>query len=108
MRSSASRSLLRQITAFAYLAPYLSANVAIAVWAVARSGADQISRRSALAAVWTDLALQLRFLFKMCLLGGGLMSAAPERPSDDVSGLDTLLRQPDRDAPDFLDRPADQ
>jgi hypothetical protein len=54
------------------------------------------------------LALQLRFKFEMCLLGGGLMSAAPERPSDDVSGLDTLLRQPDRDAPDFLDRPADQ
>lgn len=40
----------RQVTACSYLAPYFSANIAIAVSAVARSGAVQISRRSALAA----------------------------------------------------------
>src|SRR4051812_2396388 len=43
------------MTAFSYLAPYFSANVATAVFAVARSGAAQIWRRSALAAGCTDL-----------------------------------------------------
>jgi hypothetical protein len=43
----------------------------------------------------------------MCLSGGGLVSAAPERPGDDVGGFDASLREPDRDAADFLNRPTD-
>jgi hypothetical protein len=39
----------------------------------------------------------------MNLSGGGLMGASPERPGDDVSGLDASLRKSDGDAPDFLD-----
>ena len=39
---------------------------------------------------------------------GGLVRSLPERPCDDVSGLDAALGEPDGDAPDFLDRPADQ
>jgi hypothetical protein len=38
----------------------------------------------------------------------GLVSASPERPSDDVRGLDTPLCEFDGDAADFLDGPADQ
>jgi hypothetical protein len=54
------------------------------------------------------LTLQLRILLQMRLLGGGLVSTAPKRPSDDVSRFDAALREPDRDATDLLDRPADQ
>jgi hypothetical protein len=77
------------------------------------------------------LALQLRFLaflaavcfagltaltpfgvgrstFEMSVSGGRLMRASPERPRDDVSGLDAPLRQAYGDAADLLDRPADQ
>ena len=36
------------------------------------------------------------------------MRPSPERPCDDVSGLDAPLREPDRDAADLLHRPADQ
>ncbi len=36
------------------------------------------------------------------------MSPSPERPSDDVSGLDASLGEADGDASDLLDRPADQ
>src|SRR5687767_8406397 len=53
--SSAPRSFARHATAFSYLAPYFPAKVATAASAVARSGAVQISRRSALAAGWTGL-----------------------------------------------------
>ena len=38
----------------------------------------------------------------------GLMGASPERPCDDVGGLDAPLRELYGDAADFLDRPADQ
>jgi hypothetical protein len=38
--------LIRHSTALSYFGAYFSANVAIAVSAVARSGASQISRRS--------------------------------------------------------------
>src|SRR3954471_20789977 len=54
------------MTAFSYLAPYFSANVAIAVFAVARSGAAQIWRRSALAAGWTDLGSLSSTLAVLC------------------------------------------
>jgi hypothetical protein len=54
------------------------------------------------------IALQLRFLFEMCATRFSLMSASPEGPRDDVSGLDTLLCKLDGDTSDFLDRPADQ
>jgi hypothetical protein len=37
-----------------------------------------------------------------------LVSASPERPCDDVGGLDAALCEFHGDAADFLDRPADQ
>ncbi len=40
-----------------------------------------------------QLTLQLRFMFEVGLLGGGLMSASPEGPCDDGGGLDLALRQ---------------
>ena len=49
------RSLVRQVTALANLAGCSSANVVIAVSAVARFGAFQTSRKSDLAAGWTNL-----------------------------------------------------
>ena len=54
------------------------------------------------------LALQLHFLLKVRSLCFGLVSASPERPCDDASGLDTPLRELEGDTTDFLDRPADQ
>jgi hypothetical protein len=36
------------------------------------------------------------------------MSPSPERPSDDMRGLDAALGQADGDSADFLNRPADQ
>jgi hypothetical protein len=44
----------------------------------------------------------------MGISGSRLMRPSPERPCDDVSGLDAPLRQPHHDAADLLDRPADQ
>jgi hypothetical protein len=41
-------------------------------------------------------------------LGCGLMGSSPERPGDDMRGLDASLGQFCGDAADFLDRPADQ
>src|SRR3546814_7872765 len=41
----------------------------------------------------------------LCL---GLIGSSPERPCDDVGGVDPALRHPRCDASDFLDRPADQ
>src|SRR4051794_16192719 len=38
----------------------------------------------------------------------GLMSPSPERPRDDVGGLDASLSEADGDASDFLHRPTDQ
>jgi hypothetical protein len=55
-----------------------------------------------------DLALQLRFPFEMGAPRFSLVSASPDRPRDDMGGLDAPLRQLDRDTTDFLDRPADQ
>src|SRR3546814_12736158 len=40
----------------------------------------------------------------LCL---GLIGSSPERPCDDVGGVDPALRHPRCDASDFLDRPAD-
>lgn len=47
------------------------------------------------------LALQL--LFEVGALSGGLVGSTPERPCDDVCGLDTLPSESDGDAADFLD-----
>jgi hypothetical protein len=44
----------------------------------------------------------------MGALRGGLMGASPERPSDDMGGLDAALSEAHGDATDFLDRPADE
>ena len=67
------------------------------------------SPRRSLGAILKDrLALQLRSAFEMCLSCGGLMSAPPEGPCDHVSRVDTPLRQPHRNASDFLGGPADQ
>jgi hypothetical protein len=38
----------------------------------------------------------------------GLVGAPPQRPCDDVSGLDAPVGELDGNAADFLDRPADQ
>jgi len=54
------------------------------------------------------LALQLRFSFEMSASRMSLVSASPERPCDDVGGLDAALCEFHSDAADFLDRPADQ
>ena len=54
--------------------------------------------------MWVQtLALQLWFLFKMRFLCCGLMSAAPERPRDDIGGLNALSRETLSYAADFLD-----
>ena len=51
---------------------------------------------------------QLHFLLEVRSLCFGLVSASPERPCDDASGLDAPLRELEGDTTDFLDRPADQ
>ena len=38
----------------------------------------------------------------------GLMSASPERPRDDIGGLNALSRETLSYAADFLDRPTDE
>jgi hypothetical protein len=54
------------------------------------------------------LVLQLRFLFDMGFLSGGLVGASPEAPCDGFGGLDLSLGEFCGDAADFLKRPADQ
>lgn len=54
------------------------------------------------------LALQLHFSFEMTEARAGLVSAPPQRPCDDVCGLDAPLGEFDGDTADLLDRPADQ
>src|SRR5687768_12931713 len=54
-----------------------------------------------------DLALQLPFS-EVSALSGSLVSSAPERPCDDVCGLNTPSRESDGNAANFLDRPTDQ
>jgi hypothetical protein len=54
------------------------------------------------------LTLQLRFSLDVSVSCGGLMSASPEGPGDDVGGLDTPLSETHRHTPDLLNRPADQ
>ena len=49
------------------------------------------------------LALQLPFCSEVSALSDGLVSPSPERPCDDVLGLNVLSREPDGDATDFLD-----
>jgi hypothetical protein len=49
------------------------------------------------------LALQLRFLFEMGFLRGGLMSASPERPRDYVGWVDASSREALGYPADFLD-----
>jgi hypothetical protein len=56
----------------------------------------------------TELTLQLHSPFEMGAARFGLMGSSPERPCDDVRGLDAPLCKLDDDAADFLDRPADQ
>jgi hypothetical protein len=48
------------------------------------------------------LALQLP-CFEMGALSDRLVSSTPERPCDDVCGLDPLSSESDSDAADFLD-----
>lgn len=52
------------------------------------------------------LTLQLHFLLEVSAARFSLVSSAPEAPSDDMGGVDAPLRELDRDAADFLDRPA--
>jgi hypothetical protein len=49
------------------------------------------------------LALQLRFGFEVSALSGSLVGSAPERPSDDVCGLNPLSRKSNGNAADFLE-----
>jgi hypothetical protein len=53
--------------------------------------------------LFSHLALQLPTCFEVRPLSGGLVSSTPERPCDDVRGLDPLSSEPDGDAADFLD-----
>src|SRR3982750_4731227 len=46
--------------------------------------------------------------FEVSLLCGGLLSAPQSRPSNDEGWLNAPLRQSDRYAPDFLDRPGNR
>ena len=48
------------------------------------------------------LVLQLSFL-EVSALSGSLVSSAPERPCDDVCGLNALSSESDGNAADFLD-----
>jgi hypothetical protein len=50
-----------------------------------------------------DLALQLPFCFEVRALSNRLVSSTPERPCDDVCGLNPLSSESDGDAADFLD-----
>jgi hypothetical protein len=52
--------------------------------------------------------LQLRSPLQMCTSCSGLVGPSPERPGDDMGGLDASLREADGDAADLLDRPADE
>src|SRR3954453_3556562 len=54
------------------------------------------------------LALQLHSSLQVGALCGGLVGASPERPGDDVGGPDASPGEPDGDAADLLDRPADE
>jgi len=54
------------------------------------------------------LALQLHFFLEMSPFGGGLVSAPPARPRDDVCWLDLAHRKFVGDAADFLHGPPDQ
>src|SRR5271169_2739598 len=72
----------------------------------ANPGSPQKSSMSKSAKV--VLALQLCFLFGMRFLCCGLMSAPPERPRDDVGGLNAFSRETLSYAADFLDRPRDE
>jgi hypothetical protein len=54
------------------------------------------------------LVLQLRSAFDVSVLCRGLMSAPPEGPCNDVSRANAALRETHCDAPDLLNRPADQ
>jgi FO synthase len=49
------------------------------------------------------LALQLPLCFEVGALSGSLMSSTPERPCDDMRGLDSLSSEPNGDAANFLD-----
>ena len=50
-----------------------------------------------------SLALQLPTRFEVRAPSDRLVSSAPERPCDDVGGLDPFSSEPDGDAPNFLD-----
>jgi hypothetical protein len=50
----------------------------------------------------------LHILLDMGFSSDGLMSASPDGPCHEVSGVDPSLRKADGDAADFLERPADQ
>ena len=47
-------------------------------------------------------------MFEMRFLCCGLMSAPPERPCDDIGGLNAFTRETLSYAADFLDRPTDE
>ena len=51
----------------------------------------------------TLLALQLPFCFEVRALSNLLVGSTPERPCDDVCGLNPLSSESDGDAADFLD-----
>ena len=65
--SIVSRSLRRQSTALSYLGAYFSANVAMAKSATARSGDNQISRKSLCALDCTDFGSLSRMFSGLCV-----------------------------------------
>ena len=113
---------MEQLTQAQALGAALSASEVDALLPPFRPPREHLSRRSVR---WLDqgqepaasgvqagdgavLTLQLHFVLEVRSLCFGLMSASPERPCDDASGLDAPLRELEGDATDFLDRPADQ
>jgi hypothetical protein len=53
--------------------------------------------------LFCGLALQLPFFSEVRALSGRLVSSTPERPCDDMRGLNPLSSESDGDAADFLD-----
>jgi hypothetical protein len=65
-------------------------------------------RASSLFCLTPSNPYKLRSVFDVSLSCSGLVSASPEGPCNDVSGANAALRETHCDAPDLLNRPADQ
>jgi hypothetical protein len=64
---------------------------------------EGLATMAAVEALTEQLALQLPFCFEVRALSNRLVGSTPERPCDDVCGLNPLSSESDDDAADFLD-----